>query len=66
MKKESFIELFGVSPKDMHKDPKSPWIFLKKKNRWVNANIKIYTEEDQLQLKSLIKSESISSTSSIK
>ena len=51
---ESFAELFLVKPGEFTATPKHPWVFLKRKNRWVYADSTFYNERDQRTLKALI------------
>lgn len=54
---ETFLELFGLRSKEFSKEPKEPWKFLKNHNRWIYADMKLYTKEDQLELQRLLDEE---------
>lgn len=55
MKKETFNDLFLVHSREFTKEPEHPWVYLKKRNRWVNSDEKIYNKEDRESLKKVLK-----------
>lgn len=56
-KPNSFLAVFGVHPKEVEEPMHSPWIFLKRKNRWVNTSRRLYNKEDLEALDNLVKNE---------
>ena len=56
MTKVAFLKLFGVRSSGFPSGkPGKPWIWLKKCGVYINANLSIYNEEDQQQIKNLLK-----------